>query len=602
MKTTETKTQTETQTKAHTRATFLLLLASACGMQQDVIDFGVPPPPPAVDDTPAVMAGDPPPPISGGTLMVVDGDTAIAADPDRDAIFVVDLGAREVVHSLDLPAGSEPGRVVEGAGSRIHTVLRGNGSVLSFDRENGDELATRYVCPDPRGIAHAPERDRLFVACADGTLVGLAEDPTQTDITRDYLEPDLRDVLVRGDDLLVSRFREVTQLQLPIDDPGVIGHRSPEPVPDHQPNGAWRLQHLDASTSVVLHQYGSHDELPIDSPPGNGPGPLPPYGGNDGSTDICGRGIVTAAVTILGPGWRDTLHLSIPTPAVDLAVSPNNDLMAIAIPSAEDRDPNVALVRSRDDDCDERQLRVPGQTTAVAFRGTEKIVVQSREPAALHVYGTDGEPAYSIPLAEGSRFDTGHDLFHRATSARIACASCHLEGADDGMLWHFEGLGARRTQSLEVGLAGSAPFHWDGDIQDIAHLAEEVLTRRMGALTQAPERVEAFERWLFSIERPPADAARDEALAEEGRVLFEQNGCLTCHSGSRGSNDATVSIRDRLLQVPALRRVALRPPYMHDARSPTLEQAVLDMAYATRDEVDLDAHEVAAIAEYLRTR
>lgn len=580
----------------------MFLLASACAVQEDVIDFGSPPPQPQVDDTPAVMAGDPPPPISGGTLMVVDGDTAIAADPDRDAVFVVDLGAREVRHNISLPAGSEPGRVIEGASSRIHVVLRGDGSVLTFDRTSGEQLAARPVCADPRGIAHSPDRGRLFVACADGTLVGLSEDPTQSGLTRTFLEPDIRDVLVRGDDLLISRFRMVTQLQLSIGEPDLIGHRTPQNIPGHPANGTWRLLHLDASTSVALHQYGTNDELPIDSPPGTGPSPNPPYGGNDGSTDICGRGIVTAAVTMWGAGWRDTVHLGIPTPAVDLAVSPDEDLMAIAVPAAEDRGFGVALVRRDDDDCDERQVPVPGQVTAVAFRGSEKIVVQSREPAALHIYETDGRPAYSIPLAEGSRFDTGHDLFHRATSARIACASCHLEGADDGMRWHFEGLGARRTQSLDVGLAGSAPFHWDGDIEDIGHLADEVLTRRMGALTQTEERVEAFERWLFSIERPPADAARDEALAEEGRVLFEQSGCVTCHSGARGSNDATVPIRDRNLQVPALRRVALRPPYMHDARSESLEDAVRDMAYATLPDMDLSEQQIVAIAEYLRTR
>src|SRR4051812_24728843 len=41
-----------------------------------------------------------PPPISGGTLTIArDGRTAVAADPDRDRIYVVDIPSRTVNHS-----------------------------------------------------------------------------------------------------------------------------------------------------------------------------------------------------------------------------------------------------------------------------------------------------------------------------------------------------------------------------------------------------------------------------------------------------------------------------------------------------------------------
>ncbi|HVY46977.1 MAG TPA: hypothetical protein VHB21_13915, partial [Minicystis sp.] len=54
-------------------------------------------PPPAPHPTfgATVTASDAPPPISGGTLIVLaDGNTAVAADPDRDVVYVVDVGAR----------------------------------------------------------------------------------------------------------------------------------------------------------------------------------------------------------------------------------------------------------------------------------------------------------------------------------------------------------------------------------------------------------------------------------------------------------------------------------------------------------------------------
>ena len=41
-----------------------------------------------------------PPPISGGTLAIAnDGRTAVASDPDRDRIYVVDIPSRTVTQS-----------------------------------------------------------------------------------------------------------------------------------------------------------------------------------------------------------------------------------------------------------------------------------------------------------------------------------------------------------------------------------------------------------------------------------------------------------------------------------------------------------------------
>jgi hypothetical protein len=54
-----------------------------------------------------------PPPISGGTLTATaDGRYAIAADPDRHRVLLVDLDTR-AVRELALDRGAEPGRVVE---------------------------------------------------------------------------------------------------------------------------------------------------------------------------------------------------------------------------------------------------------------------------------------------------------------------------------------------------------------------------------------------------------------------------------------------------------------------------------------------------------
>jgi mono/diheme cytochrome c family protein len=301
--------------------------------------------------------------------------------------------------------------------------------------------------------------------------------------------------------------------------------------------------------------------------------------------------------------FASTTQLNGPTPAVDLAVSPDGQI-AIAVAGAPEGEPDVRFDFGDEEFCFEEfgGVSTPGQPVSVAYLSDGRLLVQSREPSALYVYGPELEHELTIELSSKSRFDTGHDLYHVATNARIACASCHPEGTDDGHVWQFERIGARRTQSPEVGLEGSAPFHWDGDMDDFQTLSNEVYTHRMGGAMQSDDRAAAFERWLFATVRAPAGTEVDETLRAEGEALFVNHGCVSCHSGSRMTNENTVAYRGKSLQVPSLRRVALRPPYMHDGRATDLRAAVLDMLDATAPEFSYSGHDVDAIVTYLRTQ
>src|SRR5262249_30601553 len=78
---------------------------------------------------------------------------------------------------------------------------------------------------------------------------------------------------------------------------------------------------------------------------------------------------------------------------------------------------------------------------AIGFAPEGQLIIQSREPASL-VLGWDEQ----IDLAADSVADTGHAVFHANAGAGVACASCHLEGGDDGRTWWFDNSGLRRTQ------------------------------------------------------------------------------------------------------------------------------------------------------------
>jgi cytochrome c len=200
--------------------------------------------------------------------------------------------------------------------------------------------------------------------------------------------------------------------------------------------------------------------------------------------------------------------------------------------------------------------------------------VQSREPALLTILARGGS-GHVIALGGDSVRDTGHDLFHRNSGGGVACASCHAEGAEDGHVWNFKGQGLRRTQALHVGLKGTAPFHWAGDETDLNALMEDVFVGRMGGVHQSEARVTALTKFLFALEPPRASNDLGDPAAMRGKALFESAavGCTSCHAGNKLTDNKSYDVgtsQGELLQVPSLRGVAYRAPFLHTGCAHTL--------------------------------
>jgi mono/diheme cytochrome c family protein len=551
-------------------------LAPGFGFGIDAEDGGFPIPPSgepglqpefAPTQTQAAM----PPPLSGGTLIVAhDGRTAVAADPDRDQVYLVDLET-EAVTTIALQPGDEPGRLIEDGSRRVHIAARGSGAVITVDLLQGTVVGRRDACRAPRGVAYDSSNDSVYVACATGELVtfpasGGAATRTVT------VERDLRDVVVSGGKLYVSTFRKPQLLALGADG-SILSRQTPPSLPESSPDVAWRLIPMPDGTLVMSHQLA---RLQAVSTQQGG------YGGGSGCS-----GIVTSTVTSFTVGSSAQANTFVPISnvvlPVDVASSPDGQWLAIIgagnanTPSL----PQVFFVRSSPStssfpaSCNGavEADAIPAQATAVAFDGNGRAVVQTREPARLYVSGSNESNGalgtvwfpQSIPLSAVSREDTGYSIFHSNAGGQIACASCHPEGLDDGHVWTFDS-GARRTQSLRGTLAGTAPYHWSGDMKDIPQLTHEVFVKRMAGPSLATDQVEALQRWLFALPAPPAPTPADAAAVARGQVLFDDSnvGCSGCHSGPKLTNNATVDVgTGGAFQVPSLFGLAWRPPFLH---------------------------------------
>jgi mono/diheme cytochrome c family protein len=559
-------------------------LADSCGGPDagsaSPFQGGVPPTiPSAITRSPTNV-----PPISGGTLLALaDGQTAVASDPERDQVYVVDLGANVVHATVKLQAGDEPGRLVEDATGQVHVALRGGGAVVAFNPKTGAIAMRRNVCAAPRGIAFESATSLIHVACADGVLVSLpaAGGAATRTLT---LGRDLRDVVVgTGGDLLVSTFRAAAVLDVASD--GTIVNQlrpaSGMSLPlgsasrNVSPAVAWRMVPYagNAGSVVMLHQMDVDD--PIDSSAGA-------YGGFKG----CGA-IAEASVSVLTPGETPapSFSMEMVSLAVDLAVSPDGSKVGVAVPGNAETPglPTVAEV----DMTTVSTTSTPfgpcvgagapsgstppvGQVVALSYTPQGVLLAQTREPAALWRSDTSA----TVSLATDSRADTGHLIFHVNAGGGLACASCHPEGGEDGRVWNFTCLGERRTQSIRGGISATAPFHWDGKEADFSHLMDDVFTGRMsGPMLDTAEK-QALENWVDTIKLlPVVMAGLDPAAVTRGQALFSDAsvGCATCHAGALLTNNTTVDVgTGAAFQVPSLRGVSWRAPFMHTGCASTL--------------------------------
>jgi hypothetical protein len=619
------------------------------------------------------IAETPPPAISGGTLLVLsNGTTAVAADPDRDRVYVVNITSATITTTVALHAGDQPGRLVEDGAGKVHVALRGGAAIATIDPTTGQITMRRAACATPRGIAYAPSAELLYLACASGELMVFTPAGATPSMTW-TLDQDLRDVVIDGDHLLVTRFRSAEVLEVDAATGTITGRQRPPTFSNalvHQgeafePAVAWRAAPLPGGGMVVAHQRGMN-------------GKVIPTAGGYGGGQTCG-GIVHSCVSKIKRGGKAAA-----SPAfdgfvlpVDIAVSPSGEQVAMV--AAGNGHASVGTARrlfiTRTDDATQEWAggcgtdghhgpspfqvcsvsgnggaiidgmslgtggfvgtggsggstgaagavgrEIPaqgtggsgtsttvvcgqdpideGEPTAVAYGGEDVVLVQTREPAQLVILrgpsaGTTAKT--TVSLSSESRADTGHALFHVNSGGGLACASCHPEGHDDGRTWTFDCEGARRTQDPSGGLLGTEPFHWNGDMTNFQTLVQNVFVQRMAGPALPAEQVRALQGWMDRLPTLPPlrPSSGSDSQVGRGKALFESPsvGCASCHTGSALTNDMTVAVgTGATFQVPSLRGVGWRAPYMHDGCAATLDDRFTDTTCGGGDQHGVTSH------------
>lgn len=570
----------------------------------------------------------------------------LVSDDDAEAVRVIDPATRRQLSRTWV--GGQPADLVVGPRGRIYVALRTRNEVAVLEMAALDTLRVVGripVAPEPQSLAVTPGGRHLLVTSGWGARLTAVQLSDHAVVAEVPVAAEPRAVRVEGDDVVISHAAgaQLTHLQLPKLLEGgreiaTIGY-----------GGRDQLRLFD--TGVTVTRDGSQ-AFALVSHEGRfiAPGVLT----HRGTTSISDSYYETVGYPTQEPvliDWRpgEIPKLRVDGLAFDAKLTRGNPGGTIGrygcmLPRAADVDPEtgtlfVACIGRRE----VMAWDLSGRPLLRSWRGRWSVasgplgLVVDPEAREVYVWSQFERALSVIPLrrsmASGQRplvgqrvqvvgvrqlaaFDEGESLlrsasaregrriFHEGKSRRMsvdgrACASCHVDGRGDGLVWP-SARGPRQTPVLVGRLADSAPYGWLGDHTDLATYVEGSVKRLSGKGLRAAElrRVVAYLR-----EEPAPHGDEDPELVATGRAIFEDpgTGCDTCHPGG-GSDGA----RHRVgsggnFDSPSLRQVAASAPYFHDGRYANLDELLRHSAGTMGYDAELSAGQRRALVAFLRT-
>jgi len=243
----------------------------------------------------------------------------------------------------------------------------------------------------------------------------------------------------------------------------------------------------------------------------------------------------------------------------------------------------------------------------------------------------------------------GKQIFYNAKDGRmnrdgyLSCASCHLNGEEDGRVWDFSdrGEGWRNTISLRGRRGtGHGRLHWSAnfdEVQDFEHdiryafggmgfmrdgdfntgMRNQPLGDRKAGIS--PE-LDALAAYLESLAETPTSPQRNANgsltnPARLGKMIFQRQKCGRCHGGNDFTDSFSGVRHDvgtlkptsgnrlggalRALDTPTLRGAWATPPYLHDGSAATLLDVLPSASMKHGSLPQLNAQEQQWLAAYL---
>ena len=489
----------------------------------------------------AVLAG------RSNSLMDVSADGRLLACTNRDSgtVTVVGLNDHKKLHEISV--GSKPeGLTFLGKSHVLAVAVYAEDKVIFLDAVSGEALGVVEVFDEPYGVVSNSAGTRLYVTLEYPGQVVEIDTQTRT-VKREFPAGEFpRGIALAPDEqrLFVTEYYTATVRAID--------------VGSGQETDRWRAASSDnLARQIVLHPHRPKAYLPhIRSrvAAAQGEGSIFPY--------------ITVVDTAPGKGrrrkripmdsYRGNFVVANPW---EVAISPDGRQFYSIFSGTDD----MFVSRVVDDDYHEINLREhlklgsnpravrvdPDGKTFYVYNALDFEVVaydaERLQPIATISVSTN-------PL--GEEILAGKILFYSALQPMvgrrwISCSSCHPDGDPDGRTWsNPEGL--RATPPL-FGLAWTHPLHWSADrdeTQDFEHTIRGPLMQGRGLIDgdagkvnpslEAPNKgqsvkLDALAAYTNSLKftlSPYANRGLSEAAQRGQKVFFStETACSTCHKG-----------------------------------------------------------------------
>jgi cytochrome c peroxidase len=258
-----------------------------------------------------------------------------------------------------------------------------------------------------------------------------------------------------------------------------------------------------------------------------------------------------------------------------------------------------------------------GPTGLAYDRRKDRLAVWSAFDRVLTVLYPTRSSMFDVISPWGPReptpFEAGRKLFHAAGDMRVsrdgrACASCHPDGRDDGLVWTTPD-GTRQTPTLAGRLDGAEPFGWSGESRTVEeHVVKRTIARLKGR-GLSDDSTYALLSYLKGMPAP-ARARGDSDEVRRGAAIFRSReaGCASCHWGHALTDGERHDVQSKNpvdltgdFDTPSLRLVAGTAPYFHDGRYASLTELLRSTDGSMGNTGQLSDAELRDLVAYLET-
>ena len=574
-------------------------------------------------------------PTQSGPIAVDESRRIIwSVNPDNNSIAMINADDLSVITEVD--AGKKPSNVALDSNGSPWVTCRDSDMVIILNA-NGD-LRSRINLPkgsQPFGIVFTPDQTRCFVSTyGSGNILEVSPE-TQEVIASMPIGPTPRAMAVTGDgkELLVTRFISPelegqvwkvyletfghhSTIKLPIDDFTLDNGNEGRGVPNYvsgisihpNNNSAWSVAKKDNTLRGL-----SRDGKPLSFD-------------NSVRTAISRINLssnteeLVERLDIDNHGQPSSVLFSPTGNLLFLTMQGNNRIVVL--------DPEKGLeVLKKDVGLAPQGMAIDGRTNRLFVKNfmsrditvfDAKEMIESGTPSLDHVktIRTVANETLNASVLKGKQiFYNAADL-RMGTDGYISCASCHIDGTQDGRNWDFtdRGEGVRNTISL-IGRAGTGHgrVHWSANFDEIQDFENDIRFHFKGRgfmidsdfnqgttglslgnpkagksvdLDALNTYIESLNTFDPSPYRKPNGDLTNEAVS--GKAIFENLQCASCHSGNDFTDSNSGKMHDvgtivsnsgsRLgkkvlgIDTPTLKDVWATAPYLHNGSARSLEE------------------------------